>query len=192
MIARICPALFACVVLAGPAGAHGTNSHAEKTSFVPANLQMEVKAFGRTGSPDAITRTIEVSMSDEMRFEPSVVHVKTGETIRFVVANGGATLHEMVIGASDDLVKHAELMQRFPGMEHAEPFMAHADEGQQAEIIWTFDRPGTFEYGCLIPGHFEAGMKGTIYVETDPVAAGGGVSHGIASDWTQNLNDRGR
>jgi hypothetical protein len=84
------------------------------------------------------------------------------------------------------------MMQRFPDMEHAEPFMAHADEGQQAEIIWTFDKPGTFEYGCLIPGHFEAGMKGTVYVETTPMAASGGASHGVVGSSTQQANEHGR
>ena len=72
----------------------------------------------------------------------------------------------------------------------------HADEGQQAEIIWTFDKPGTFEYGCLIPGHFEAGMKGTVYVETTPMAASGGVSHGVVGSSKQlpdeHLDDHGR
>lgn len=192
MIRRLCPTLFAIVALAGPAGAHGTNSHTEKKSFVPANLQMEVTEFGRTGNPEAINRTVEVTMSDEMKFEPSVIHVKTGETIRFVVTNSGGTLHEMVIGSAEDLLKHAAMMQRFPGMEHAEPFMAHADEGQQAEIIWTFDRPGTFEYGCLIPGHFEAGMKGTVYVETSPISAGGAVRHGFAASPEQKQDDHGR
>jgi uncharacterized cupredoxin-like copper-binding protein len=188
---RICLALFVCAAVAGPAGAHGTKSHAEKPALVPANLQMEVTAFGRTGDPEKVTRTIEVSMSDEMRFEPNVVHLRIGETIRFVAANAGDTLHEMVIGTEQDLLKHAETMERFPDMEHAEPFMAHADQGQRAEIIWTFDKPGTFEFGCLVPGHFEAGMKGTIYVEAEPVAAGGWVSHGFASD-LRYQSDRGR
>lgn len=192
MIRRITATLFAVVALAGPAAAHGTNSHAEKKAFVPANLQMEVKDFGRTGNPDSISRTVEVTMSDEMKFEPSVIHVKTGETIRFVVTNGGGTLHEMVIGSTEDLLKHSAMMQRFPDMEHAEPFMAHADEGQQAEIIWTFDKPGTFEYGCLIPGHFEAGMKGTVYVETRPSAASSGVSHGFAGSPMELNVDHGR
>jgi uncharacterized cupredoxin-like copper-binding protein len=151
---------------------------------------METTAFGRTGDPDKVTRTIEMVMSDEMTFEPNIIHVKIGETIRFVAANAGETLHEMVIGTNDDLLKHSELMQRYPDMEHAEPFMAHADQGQRAEIIWTFDKSGTFEFGCLIPGHFEAGMRGTIYVEAEPVAAGGRGSRGFASD-DQYQSDRG-
>lgn len=192
MIREVCMSLCACLVLAGPAAAHGKKAHDQKKSFVPANLQMEVTEFGRTGDPGEISRIIEVTMSDEMKFEPSEIRVKTGETIRFIVTNGGGTLHEMVIGTGQDLLKHAALMQRFPDMEHAEPFTAHADEGQEAEIIWTFDKPGMFEFGCLIPGHFEAGMRGTIQVETEPLAVGGSASHGFSGGSSGQPNEHGR
>jgi uncharacterized cupredoxin-like copper-binding protein len=69
-----------------------------------------------------------------------------------------------VIGTPEELKAHAELMKKHPNMEHDEPYMAHVDPGQRGEIVWTFNRPGTFEFACLIPGHFEAGMKGTITV----------------------------
>ena len=56
------------------------------------------------------------------------------------------------------------LMLKFPNMEHDEPYMAHVPAGKTAEIIWTFNRPGDFDFACLIPGHYQAGMKGTINV----------------------------
>lgn len=146
------------------ATAHGTKEHSEKKSFVAANLDQVENEFGRTGNPKHVSRTIKLTMSDEMRFSPNQIRVKKGETIRFVIKNTGETLHEMVIGRSKDLKKHAALMIRFPNMEHSEPFMAHADEGQTAEIIWTFTKVGSFEFGCLVPGHYEAGMHGTIVV----------------------------
>jgi uncharacterized cupredoxin-like copper-binding protein len=43
--------------------------------------------------------------------------------------------------------------------------MAHVPPGQMREIVWTFNRPGTFEFACLIAGHYQAGMKGLITVE---------------------------
>jgi uncharacterized cupredoxin-like copper-binding protein len=49
-------------------------------------------------------------------------------------------------------------------MEHDEPYMAHVQPGAKEEITWTFSRPGPFMYGCLVPGHWEAGMKGSIAV----------------------------
>jgi len=144
--------------------AHGKKTHAGKMKMVPANLDMVENEFGMTGDPKKVSKTITVEMSDEMKFEPSEISVKVGETVRILAANKGEVLHEMVIGRKMDLMKHAKMMAKFPGMEHAEPYMAHADEGQTAEILWTFSKVGTFEFGCLIPGHYDSGMKGTITV----------------------------
>jgi uncharacterized cupredoxin-like copper-binding protein len=84
--------------------------------------------------------------------------------VRFVAANKGQVLHEMVLGTMDELRAHAELMKKFPGMEHDEPHMAHVAPGKTGEIGWRFTQPGTFYFGCLIPGHFEAGMVGKVMV----------------------------
>jgi len=43
--------------------------------------------------------------------------------------------------------------------------MAHVGPGKEMEIVWQFTEVGSFEFGCLLPGHFQAGMKGTITVE---------------------------
>ena len=74
-------------------------------------------------------------------------------------------MHEMVLGTMDELKKHAELMKKHPGMEHDEPHMAHVASGKTGEMGWRFTQAGTFYYGCLIPGHFEAGMIGKVIVE---------------------------
>jgi uncharacterized cupredoxin-like copper-binding protein len=154
-------ALFACTAVAGTAYAHG-DEHAEKKAFDPAAV--EQKDFGKAGDPAKATRTIKISMTDNMRFTPSVIDVKQGETVKFVIANDGRILHEMVIGTQDELKKHAEMMRKFPGMEHDEPHMAHVAAGKSGELVWTFNRPGQFDFACLIAGHFEAGMVGKINV----------------------------
>lgn len=156
---------IALTVLTGSAYAHGKKQHEEKPDFVAANLDMVENEFGQTGDPKKVSRTINVAMSDEMKFEPAMIHVKVGETIRFLAKNPGEIGHEMVIGRAADLLEHAAMMVKFPNMEHSEPYMAHTAEGQTAEMIWTFSKPGTFEYGCLIPGHYDAGMKGVIQVD---------------------------
>lgn len=122
------------------------------------------EALGRPGDPKAATRTIEVAMNDEMRFLPDRVAVKKGETVRFVVANKGATKHELVLGTADELAKHAELMRKFPNMEHDDPNAVAVEPGKTGTLVWRFDNTGTFEFACLVPGHFEAGMKGTLTV----------------------------
>jgi uncharacterized cupredoxin-like copper-binding protein len=130
-----------------------------------AAISKEVHPWGREGDPAKATRTITIRMADTMRFEPDRLTLREGDTVTFVVANGGAQLHEMVIGTEDELKKHAELMKKHPEMEHDEPYMAHVAPGKRGTITWTFTRPGTFMYGCLIPGHWDAGMKGTVVVE---------------------------
>jgi len=125
----------------------------------------EQMPFGVASDPKKAARTMRIEMADTMRFYPSEVKVKRGETVRFVVANKGKVMHEMVLGTMDELKKHAELMKKHPGMEHDEPHMAHVAPGKTAEIGWRFNKAGTFYYGCLIPGHFEAGMTGRVVVE---------------------------
>ncbi len=71
----------------------------------------------------------------------------------------------MVLGTMDELKKHAEMMKKHPDMEHDEPHMAHVGPGKTGEMGWRFTRAGTFYFGCLIPGHFEAGMIGKVVVE---------------------------
>ena len=144
----------------------------------------EEHPFGRAGHPKRVDRTIAIGMNDRMQFVaasgqrttdvrpgtpphamPGDIEVKRGETVRFVVRNDGALMHEMVIGTMAELKEHAELMRRYPNMEHDEPYMVHVPPGRTGQIVWTFNRAGQFEFACLIPGHYQAGMKGSIVVE---------------------------
>ena len=144
------------------AGAHGDESHAKPAAKKP--ISKDEHAFGREGDPKKAVRTITINMADTMRFTPGDITVKQGETVKFVAKNSGKVMHEMVIGTEDELKKHAEMMKKHPTMEHDEPYMAHVKPGAKEEIAWTFTKTGTFMFGCLIPGHFEAGMKGAIKV----------------------------
>ena len=156
------PILLAAGVLLGlavPAFAHEAHKAAK-----PKAISAEEHPWGRQGDPRKATRTIAVNMADTMRFTPSRLTVKRGDTVRFVVSNSGKVMHEMVLGTEEELRKHAELMKKHPGMEHDEPYMAHVAPGKTERIVWQFTNPGEFYYGCLIPGHFEAGMVGKIDV----------------------------
>lgn len=121
-------------------------------------------ALGKPGAVGAATRTIEVAMGDDMRFKPDRIEVKRGETVRFVVRNHGQTKHEMVLGTMKELMQHAALMAKFPTMEHDDPNAASVDPGKSGEFTWTFTKAGNFDFACLIPGHFDTGMKGKMVV----------------------------
>ena len=144
----------------------------------------EQTPFGRAGDPKKASRTIAIGMNDRMQFVaaphgkrmtdvgpgipphamPGDIVVKQDETVRFVVHNDGKVMHEMVIGRMKELKEHAELMRKFPNMEHEEPYMAHVAPGKRGEIVWQFTRAGEFHYACLISGHMEAGMISRITV----------------------------
>ena len=125
------------------------------------------KAFGIEGDTSKVTRTIDVDLSDDMRFTPPSLALARGETVKFVVTNKGATMHEMVLGTKADIAKHAEMMRAHAGhhMTHEAPGMLALEPGKSGTIVWQFNRAGTFEYACLVPGHYEAGMRGTISVK---------------------------
>ena len=99
-----------------------------------------------------------------MRYTPSDIQVKKGETIRFAVKNSGQVTHEMSLGTEKELLEHLEVMKKFPGMEHDEPGKLTLAPGKQGEIIWQFTKAGKVDFGCLQPGHYDAGMKGLVNV----------------------------
>jgi uncharacterized cupredoxin-like copper-binding protein len=162
------PPLLMSLALLGtsPAFAHGEETHAKKTGPVV----KEQKAWGIAGDAKAVKRTIAIAMGDNMRFTPERIEVTQGETLRLTLTNTGKVMHELVIGTQKELAEHAAMMKRFPTMEHDEPYMAHVAPGKTGEIIWTFNQSGEFDFACLLPGHFEAGMVGKIVVKASTEA----------------------
>ncbi|HEX9848928.1 cupredoxin family protein [Candidatus Deferrimicrobium sp.] len=141
--------------------AHGDEDHGKKVEKPAAD---HAAALGKPGDPGKVTRSIHVEMNDAMRFKPASIKVKRGETIRFIARNTGKEKHEMVLGTIKELKEHAELMRKFPGMEHADPNQVTVDPGKTGELVWQFTKAGTFDFACLVPGHFEAGMVGKVRV----------------------------
>lgn len=155
---------FAALALGSAAVfAHGDEEHAKHHKYDPGKV--EETAFGREGNPRKVVQTIKVDMADSMRFSPDNVVVKRGQTVKFVIHNSGQVLHEMVLGTTEALKEHAELMKKFPDMEHADANMAHVKPGATGEIVWQFTKPGEFQFACLQPGHYEAGMIGKVIVK---------------------------
>ena len=152
--------IAACALLAGASAtfAHGNISHA------PTTATPEQKAWGIAGNAKDAQRTITLNMTDDMRFAPSHFSVKKGETLRLRVVNKGQVMHEVVLGTQASLDEHAQMMLKYPGMEHAEPYMAHVEPDQSEDLVWSFNRAGNFDFACLIAGHYQAGMTGRFTV----------------------------
>ena len=123
---------------------------------------------GEPGNPKKPARTVTVTMRDDegkMQFIPERIDVKKGDQVHFIIQNKGALKHEFTLASIEDNKKHAELMKKYPDMEHDDPNAKSVDPGKSAEILWRFSKTGTFEFACLIPGHREAGMHGAVTVK---------------------------
>ena len=138
-----------------------------------------------TSAPTAlvVSRSIEVRMDDQMRFTPSSIEVRAGETIRFVVHNAGKTAHELVLGSDEAIRAHAQAMQQGAGHgdghSHGTGASIEVAAGRKGELVVRFDQATTLQMACLIPGHYEAGMRGTVTVSeaAAPQAAPKAATH---------------
>jgi len=147
-------AAFASASTAGP----GVPGHSHKAGF----------SAGEPGNSKKPARIVKVTMREgdgTMLYEPEKLQVRRGEQIRFVITNAGELPHEFVLASTADNLKHAELMQKYPDMEHDDPNGKTVQPKGTAEILWRFSKRGEFEFACLIPGHREAGMTGKIIVK---------------------------
>ena len=147
--------LLAAALLAAPsAGAHEGHHHRFSA--------------GEPGNPHQPVRTVKVSMEEEgkkMFYTPARITVRKGEQVRFVLYNNGTESHEFVLATVRENLRHAEFMKKHPHMAHRDPNAVTLTPFSEGELLWKFTKPGTFEYGCLIPGHREAGMHGTVVVQ---------------------------
>ena len=124
----------------------------------------QVAAFGQPGSVGKVNRTIKISLSDAMRFSPSRLTFKQGETVRLRITNAGKIPHEFVLGTKQEIAEHAEMMRRMPEMSHSDASSVQVAPGKTADLVWQFSKAGKFLFACLIPGHREAGMEGSVIV----------------------------
>lgn len=139
-------------------------AHAEEPGFLP---------FGQPGNAQNATTTLEVIMEDNAYSVQSLA-VTSGETVRFVLINKDDADHEFNLGTVDMQTMHrAEMaameghghMNDHAGTQHAMPNMVFVPANETRELVWTFASSGTLEFACNIPGHYEAGMHGTIEID---------------------------
>ena len=156
MTRRIAQTVFAALALAA-AGAQAGGTHGGSP-------------VGEPGKADRVIRTVNVDMTDNMRFTPAEIAVSQGETVRFIVRNQGAVKHELVLATPAELKEHYAMMMKMPGMEHADDNMVSVAPGKAGEVVWRFTQAGKVDFACLQPGHFDAGMKGFVNVAQAPGA----------------------
>jgi uncharacterized cupredoxin-like copper-binding protein/Cu/Ag efflux protein CusF len=161
-------ALIAVASQAHEGKAHGAS--APKAADGHSHSHGDAAAIGVAGQAGKVSRTVNVDMTDTMRFNPASISVKQGETIRFIVKNSGQLKHEFVLGTDKELKEHYELMKKFPEMEHSDPNQVTVAPGKTGEVIWQFTKAGKVNFACLQPGHYDAGMKGMVNVAAGKMA----------------------
>ncbi len=125
-------------------------------------------AYGKPGDPKKPARIVQVVMREsdgKMIFIPDKLRVRKGEQIRFQLRNNGEIDHEFVVGTLEENLKHMKEMEKNPDMEHDDPNAKRLKPKTTGEIVWQFTKAGTFDFSCMIPGHRQSGMFGTIVVE---------------------------
>ncbi len=155
-IALVAVTLLSANAWAGEAPSGHSHSHGE------------IFSAGEPGNPKKPAKIVQVTMGEsdgKMLFVPARLEVKKGDQIKFVLRNNGELDHEFVLASTADNLKHAEEMKKHPAMVHADPNGRQLAPKKTGEIVWKFTKAGEFEYACLIPGHREAGMTGTIVVK---------------------------
>jgi len=117
-----------------------------------------------TSSASGQAAEVTITMS-EFRFSPDQLDLKAGQTIRFVVINQGTTKHEIMFGDQQTQDEHEKMMTSGNTMQMAEPGEVEVDPGQTKTLEYAVPAtPGTLLYGCHEPGHWAAGMKGTVRI----------------------------
>jgi uncharacterized cupredoxin-like copper-binding protein len=130
--------------------------------------QTTIYSFGQPYNGGPAARTVEIIMEDAS-FTPAHVEVKTGEAVRFVVTNTSGIDHDFTLG--DTATQSAHRKEMAEAIQAGREAQRHQDgnavtvqPGASKVLSWRFTKPGSFEYDCNMPGHFEAGMRGVITV----------------------------
>ena len=145
-----------------------------------------MKMIGMKGKSSEVSRTINIAMYDNY-FEPNLIKVKKGETIKFVIENKGALVHEYNIATKKmhlehqpemlmmmqmgillptklDKIKMKEASKTNHAMSHSHANSILLEPDKKGEIIWKFSTDSKLEVACNVPGHYQAGMVSKISI----------------------------
>lgn len=171
MKVRVFIATLTLALLASACGADDSSPSAGEAPSASASMDMggehESFSFGEPADVADADSVVQVTATDDLTFDPADVTVNAGDTVAFEVSNPGSVTHEFVIG---DAAFQEEHEAEMAGMEDVTMMADEAsaivlEPGETRSIAWTFSTPGIVEYACHVPGHYPAGMRGTVTVE---------------------------
>ena len=121
-------------------------------------------AVACAGGVEPVSTVVAVGMRD-IAFDPTSITARRGEALRVMLRNSGTQPHDFTISdiAAEDV--------RSEGGEghgdHAGEYRMHLllSAGRSGEVEFRPTAAGEYEFFCTVPGHRDAGMRGTIRVE---------------------------
>mgnify|MGYP001190660419 CR=1 FL=1 len=145
-----------------------------------------INMIGAKGMASEVNRIIKVKMYDNY-YEPKVINIKKGETVKFVVENKGLLVHEFNIATiamhkmhepemlemmkkgillpnKIDKKKMKQMSKKNQKMSHSHSNSVLLEPNQNGVLIWKFTSKTDLYGGCNVPGHLEAGMISKINV----------------------------
>ena len=155
--------------------------------FLPnVTFAASMSMIGEKGKASDVSKVIEIKMYDNY-YEPNIIEVKKGETIKFVVINLGELVHEFNIATKEMHIKHQpEMMmmvekdillgdridiKKMKEAAKTDHSMAHSHSNsvllepkKSADLIWKFSKNTKLEAACNIPGHYESGMVAKVNI----------------------------
>ncbi|MCC7023018.1 MAG: ester cyclase [Thermomicrobiales bacterium] len=149
------PTAYSDLVNLLPGGVQATPEASEAPS---GHGHEEAAAAGRV---EAGAEEVKVTLTEfSIALAPTTLH--TGQPYAFVVTNQGTVTHEFVIEEAG--ATHEPLMD-----DDATAMTTGIAPGETRTLTWTFTEPGSYQFACHQPGHYEAGQVLTFDVESQAV-----------------------
>lgn len=110
--------------------------------------------------------TLTIIANDELRFDPDKIELEAGQEIELTFGNVGSVQHSLAVLNADSELDHVLTETEEEHLHDELHFDIHAQDGGSSvtETFTAPSEPGSYVFACLVPGHAEAGMVGTLVV----------------------------
>lgn len=135
-----------------------------------------------TAATASLSKTVEITGQDTLRFSPETVTVQPGEQVTIKLVNTSrlpATVmsHNLIVLTQDANATRVNQAAQRAGRGHDympqnmdDAILAHTEliaGGESDTVTFTApEQPGTHKYICTFPNHFASRMTGTLIVES--------------------------
>jgi azurin len=128
----------------------------------------------------ATVRTIEITVNDQMKYDVATINAKPGETIKIKLKAAGS-MPKNIMAHNFVVLKKTADVNAFVTKANTSNTTGYMPPDLKTQVIAasgligngetteiTFKAPaaaGSYPYLCTFPGHYAAGMKGTLVIK---------------------------